>query len=317
MSARGGGAGRARGRAGGVGDGGCAGRWRRGSTTAPSRRGLARRSVEAYARDLAAFARTCAGRRVQRARDLGPGEVRAHLAALDAAGLGPRSRARALAAVRGFTRWLVAEGTLRDDPAADTAVRRPPGRLPRVLGVDQAAQLVTVSVPGGRRPARDRAFLELLYACGLRVSEAAGLRTAQIDLEAGWLRVVGKGGKERVVPIGQAARDAIVAYLGGERAAMLKGRTSPFLFVGPGGRPLSRQALWKLTKKRARAAGVDPAVSPHTLRHSFATHLLGGGADLRVVQTLLGHADVGTTQIYTHVAPERLRTVHRRHHPRA
>jgi integrase/recombinase XerD len=280
-------------------------------------RGLARRSIEAYAHDLAAFVRTCAGRRVRRARDLGPADVRAHLAALDAAGLGARSRARALAALRGFTRWLVMHGVLVDDPAGETAVRRAPAKLPRVLGVDQTARLVTVTVPGGRRPARDRALLELLYACGLRVSEAAGLRTAQLDLEAGYLRVIGKGDKERVVPIGQAARDAVVAYVVGERVAMLKGRTSPFLFVGPGGRPLSRQSLWKLTKKRARAAGVGTEVSPHTLRHSFATHLLGGGADLRVVQTLLGHADVGTTQIYTHVAPERLRTVHRRHHPRA
>jgi integrase/recombinase XerD len=164
---------------------------------------------------------------------------------------------------------------------------------------------------------RDRALLELLYGCGLRVSEITGLRLEQVDLQVGYLTVRGKGGKERVVPIGRAAREALEAYFAEARGRLAAGRNTPWVFVRAKGQAISRQTVWKLIKRRAAAAGLRQRVSPHTLRHSFATHLLHGGADLRVVQTLLGHADVGTTQIYTHVEPERLRAVHRRHHPRA
>jgi integrase/recombinase XerD len=177
--------------------------------------------------------------------------------------------------------------------------------------------LLAQPADGKRRGLRDRALLELLYACGLRVSEAVGLRGSQVDLAAGFVTVLGKGSKERVVPLGRPARAALEAYLQRERPRLLRGRPSPFVFLGPGGRPLTRQAVWKLVRRRALAAGLGRRVSPHTLRHTFATHLLAGGADLRVVQTLLGHVDIGTTQIYTHVAPARLRQVHRRHHPRA
>jgi integrase/recombinase XerD len=149
------------------------------------------------------------------------------------------------------------------------------------------------------------------------VSEVAALTTTQLRLDEGYLTVVGKGGKERVVPIGTAARETLVTYLADERPGLAGPRPSPFVFVRSGGKPLSRQTIWKLVGRRARGAGVGKRVTPHTLRHTFATHLLGGGADLRVVQALLGHADVGTTQIYTHVAPERLRAVHRKHHPRS
>jgi integrase/recombinase XerD len=280
-------------------------------------RGLARRSVEAYGRDLSAFVASLARRRVRRPQDIGADDVRAHLAVLADRGLAPRNQARALAAVRSYLRWIVRELRLREDPAAHVHIRRHQGGLPHALGKGEAARLVTATVPGGRRPQRDLALLELLYACGLRVSEAVGLKTHEANLEAGYVTVIGKGGKERVVPLGQHARDAIVQYLGGERPRLLRGKASLWLFVRAGGRPLSRQTVWKLVRTRARAAAVDAHVSPHTLRHTFATHLLGGGADLRVVQALLGHADIGTTQIYTHVAPERLRAVHRRHHPRA
>jgi len=156
-----------------------------------------------------------------------------------------------------------------------------------------------------------------MYATGLRVSEAAALTGAQLHLAEGYVMVVGKGGKERVVPLGRRAKAALATYLEQERPRLVGTRPSPFVFVRPGGRALSRQSIWKLVRRRARAAGVTTRVTPHTLRHTFATHLLGGGADLRVVQALLGHADIGTTQIYTHVAPERLRAVHRKHHPRA
>jgi len=156
-----------------------------------------------------------------------------------------------------------------------------------------------------------------MYATGLRVSEAAALTGAQLRIDDGFVTVMGKGGKERIVPLGRRAKEALAVYLATERPRLVGARPSPWVFVRAGGKPLSRQSIWKLVKRRARAAGVTQRVTPHTLRHTFATHLLGGGADLRVVQTLLGHADVGTTQIYTHVAPERLRTVHRKHHPRA
>jgi len=281
-----------------------------------SERGLARKTVEAYARDVAVFARGLLGRGVRTAGRIGPADVRAHLAALARDGLAPRSQARALAAVRGFLRFCVRERRLPDDPTARLVVRRPPARLPHALGGRDVEALLAAPRDAEPLGVRDRALLELLYACGLRVSELVGLRGEQVNLEAGFVRVVGKGGKERVVPLGRPARAAVDAWLAARRAAG-RGRPSPFVFAGPTGRPLTRQAVWKLVRKRALAAGLGKRVFPHMLRHTFATHLLTGGADLRVVQALLGHADVGTTQIYTHVTPTRLREVHRRHHPRA
>jgi integrase/recombinase XerD len=280
-------------------------------------RGLARKSVEAYARDLAGFTRLLLARRVRAPSRIGTADVRAHVARLVERGLSPRSQARALAAVRGFLRFLVLRGVLRDDPARTVRVRRPPARLPRALGTSEVGTLLAQPADQERRGLRDRALLELLYACGLRVSEAITLRGPQVDLAAGFVTVLGKGGKERVVPLGRPARAALEAYVTQARPRLLRGRPSPFVFLGPRGQPLTRQAVWKLVRRRALAAGLGRRVSPHTLRHTFATHLLSGGADLRIVQTLLGHADIGTTQIYTHVAPARLREVHRRHHPRA
>jgi integrase/recombinase XerD len=219
--------------------------------------------------------------------------------------------------VRGFLRFLVRRDVLRDDPGRDVRVRRPTARLPRALEGGEVTALLAQPDVARARGLRDRALLELLYACGLRVSEALALRGSQVNLAAGFVTVLGKGGKERVVPLGRPARAALEAYLTGERPRLLRGRTSPFVFLGPSGKPLTRQAIWKLVRQRARAAGLGRRVSPHMLRHTFATHLLGGGADLRILQTLLGHADIGTTQVYTHVTATRLREVHRRHHPRA
>ncbi|HXJ37483.1 MAG TPA: site-specific tyrosine recombinase XerD [Candidatus Eisenbacteria bacterium] len=280
-------------------------------------RGLARRSIEAYGRDLTAFARTAAARSGRRPGGVDAALVRAHLASLSARGLSPRSQARALAAIRGLVRYLAREGEGDAGAIRDLSVRRPPSRLPGALGAADVTRLVEETPVGGRRPLRDRAMLELMYATGLRVSEIAQLTGAQLRLEEGFVSVVGKGGKERVVPLGRRAREALAVYLAEERPRLTGRRPSAHVFVRPGGKPLSRQSIWKLVRRRARSAGVVARVSPHTLRHTFATHLLGGGADLRVVQALLGHVDIGTTQIYTHVAPERLRSVHRRHHPRA
>lgn len=280
-------------------------------------RGLARRSLEAYGRDLTTFAAALEGRGCRCVAAIDAAGVRAHLVALERRGLSALSRARALAAIRGFLRFLVREGELVDDPSADIRVRRPGARLPEVLDAASATRVVTAVRPEGRRPVRDRALLELVYACGLRASEAAGLRMSQVDLQGGMVVVSGKGGTERVVPLGRHARQALEEYFAGERQRLCRGRPSIWVFVRAGGKPLSRQTVWGLVKRHATAAGIGTRVSPHTLRHSFATHLLAGGADLRVVQALLGHANITTTQIYTHVAPARLRMVHRRHHPRA
>ena len=282
-----------------------------------SERGVARNTMESYARDLGAFAVFLAARRVRTVAGIGPADVRGHVARLAERGLSARSQARALAATRGFVRFLVRERRLADDPAAKLRLRRPPPRLPRALGKGEAATLVMSPGEEERTGLRDRALLELLYACGLRVSELAALRGERLNLQAGFVTVAGKGGKERVVPVGGAARKALEAYLGTARGRQLRGRVSPFVFVGRGGRALTRQAIWKIVRRRALAAGLGARVFPHMLRHTFATHLLTGGADLRVVQALLGHAEVATTQIYTHVTPVRLREVHRRHHPRA
>ncbi len=280
-------------------------------------RGLARRSVEAYAHDLAAFAETLAARRIARPERIDAETIRAHVARLASRGLSSRSQARALAAIRGYLRHLVREERHDGADVRSVKVRRPPSRLPGALGEGDVTRLVEETPPSARRPLRDRALLELMYATGLRVSEVAQLTGAQLRLDEGFVTVVGKGGKERVVPLGRQAKEALAAYVAGERPGLVGGRTSPWIFVRAGGKPLSRQSIWKLVRRRARAAGVATRVSPHTLRHTFATHLLGGGADLRVVQTLLGHADIATTQIYTHVAPARLRAVHRKHHPRS
>ena len=280
-------------------------------------RGLAPATVASYGRDLARFASTLEHRRVPALRGLSATHVRAHLQGLDRDGVGARRRARAMSAIRGLCRFAVREGILPTDPTQDLQVRWGGTPLPKALGTREAAELVTHEPPGSRRAARDRAMLELLYACGLRVSEVTQLRLEQLDLEAGFLTVVGKGGKERVVPLGQHALAALRTYLDEARPRLAGSRRTARVFLRPGGHGLSRQSVWKMVKKRARAAGVSKGVSPHVLRHSFATHLLAGGADLRVVQALLGHTDVSTTQVYTHVEPQRLRRIHRRHHPRA
>jgi site-specific recombinase XerD len=282
-----------------------------------SERGLARRSIEAYGRDLVAFATTLATRKVRRPEAIGGELVRAHLATLARRGLAPRSQARALAAIRGYLRFLARIGRNDGEDVRTVRVRRPPSRLPGALGANDVTRLVEDTPPAARRPLRDRALLEVMYATGLRVSEVAGLTGSQVRADEGFVTVLGKGGKERVVPLGRRAKEALATYLETERPRLVGARPSPYVFVRPGGKPLSRQSIWKLVRRRARAAGLATRVTPHTLRHTFATHLLGGGADLRVVQALLGHADIGTTQIYTHVAPERLRAVHRKHHPRA
>ena len=189
--------------------------------------------------------------------------------------------------------------------------------LPGILSQSEIRKLLAAPDPERPTGVRDAAMLELLYAAGLRVSELISVKVLALNMDAGFVRVFGKGGKERVVPIGRAALNAIDTYQKTARPTLLKGTASDFLFVARAGRPLSRQGFWKLLKKYALRAGIRQTVSPHTLRHSFASHLLQGGADLRIVQTLLGHADIATTQIYTHISTEHLKAIHQKYHPRA
>jgi integrase/recombinase XerD len=220
-----------------------------------------------------------------------------------------------LACLRGFFAFLVREGILRETPARDIRFPRIGQRLPRSLGREEIGQLLG---DAGDKPLveRDLAMIELVYATGLRVSELVGLKVSQVNLEAGYLTVVGKGSKERAVPIGSFARDRLLAYLQEPRTRILKGKLSPYLFVNKAGRKLTRQGFALRLQLLARRVGIESKVSPHVLRHAFATHLLERGADLRAVQMMLGHADIATTQIYTHVAREHLRSVHKKFHPR-
>jgi integrase/recombinase XerD len=280
-------------------------------------KGLAANTVEAYGHDLRRYLDhlASAGRTdwaaVQR-RD-----VQNHLAALVAAGLSPRSQARALSAIRTFHKLLAAERLTPADPADEIDSPRRERKLPQLLS--PAECLAVLAAPDPRRPAgrRDRAMLELLYATGLRVSELVGLTLNDLDLESRVLKARGKGNKERLVPVGAPAAEAVKAYLAGARQALLKGRRSPDLFVTSRGGRMTRHGFARLLDRHCRAAGIRRRVSPHKLRHAFATHLLAGGADLRAVQAMLGHADVATTQIYTHVDTTQARALYDRFHPRA
>ena len=280
-------------------------------------KGLAENSVEGYGRDVRAYLDALGKMGITSWEQVGRTEVRAHLAGLVRAGLSPRSQARALSAIRGLHKLLVGERLAPGDPTDEVDAPRTARTLPGLLGREEVERLLQAPdprTPGGRR---DRAMLELLYATGLRVSELVGLQLNDVDLEARVLVARGKGNKERLVPVGAPAVEAVKAYLATARERLLKGRRSKDLFVTPRGRRLTRQGFAKLLRRHGRVAGIRRAISPHKLRHSFATHLLEGGADLRAVQAMLGHADVTTTQIYTHVDRSHVKRLHARFHPRA
>jgi len=234
-----------------------------------------------------------------------------------AGGAAPRSVARYVAAVRGFYRFLVLDRRMDHSPADDLRAPRAWPGLPTYLSAEEVDRLLSAPDTSTPRGLRDRALIELLYATGLRVSELVRLKLADVTLDQGFLTCIGKGSKERMVPIGDSAIAWVRRWLAEGRGALLNGRTSPWLFVsGPRGTPLTRVGFWKLLKRHGRAVGVGHALSPHVVRHSFATHLLDRGADLRAIQMMLGHADLSSTQIYTHVLEARLRTVYDRYHPR-
>jgi integrase/recombinase XerD len=239
-----------------------------------------------------------------------------HMISLRKAGLSARSRARHLVSIRGFYRFLVQEQQLKYDPARLVDLPKTSLKLPDVLSVDEVSRLLEspdVDKPLG---SRDSAMLELLYAAGLRVSELVNLKLQDINLEAGFVRVLGKGSKERVVPIGLQAQKRVASYLDKSRSILLKNKPSAYLFVARAAKPITRQGFWKLLRRYAAQAHLNKKVTPHSLRHSFASHLLEGGADLRAVQVMLGHVDISTTQIYTHVARQQLKLLHKRYHPR-
>jgi integrase/recombinase XerD len=282
-------------------------------------RGLAPRTLEAYARDLGRFLAYLEGRGVTRVAGLRREHLTGFLASLERAGLGPRSRARALVAVRRCLRHLGAAGAAGGDPTEGVATPRQPRTLPRLLRSDEVVALIEAVDPGTPLGLRDRAMLEVLYGGGLRVSELVGLPLGGLDRRAGLLRVLGKGRKERLVPLGEPALDALDAYLAEGRPALAKAGagTDDAVFLSRRGRAMTRQNFFSRLRDIAVRAGIDSRrVSPHVLRHAFATDLLEGGADLRAVQSMLAHADLSTTQIYTHVSRGRLRETVERHHPR-
>ncbi len=289
-------------------------------------RGLSQNTLAAYRQDLTGFALWLSNKELDKKRSAkkdGNGllsaqreNLLAYLASRVESGSKPRSTARLLSSLRRFYQHALREGWVQVDPSDRIDAPKVGRSLPKALTEDEIESLINAPDESTALGLRDRAMLELLYATGLRVSELIGLRMLQVNLRQGVVRTLGKGNKERLVPMGETAAHWVENYLQDGRPDLLKGRESEHLFLTQRGAPMSRQAFWYVIKRHAQSAGIHKALSPHTLRHSFATHLLNHGADLRVVQMLLGHSDLSTTQIYTHVARERLKSLHSEHHPR-
>ena len=279
-------------------------------------KGLSRTTIDSYSRDLNRYIDFLQRRQVTSIHDADTSHLLRYLISLRNEGLSARSRARHLVTIRGFYKFLNQERILDVDPSRLIDLPKAGLKLPDVLSTADVRKLLDAPDPEDPVGARNAAMLELLYAAGLRVTELIQIKLPDIHLDAGFVRVLGKGSKERVVPIGTMAIRKIDHYLAGGRPRLLKGGASPYLFIGRGTKPMTRQGFWKLLKKYASLAGISKNVTPHTLRHSFASHLLEGGADLRAVQAMLGHADISTTQIYTHVARDRIRSAHEKYHPR-
>lgn len=277
-------------------------------------KGLAPNTLAAYDRDLKKYFHTMQGKDPD---GISPSDVRAFLTGLSGSGIAAPSIARNLTAVRGFHKFLQIDGLAQSDPTVNLETPRGWKRLPKTLSMVEVDALLAQPDPVTLLGLRDKAMLELLYATGIRVSELVGLRLQDVNLERGFLVVMGKGSKERAVPLGEAAADAVTSYLERARRLLLKSADSEFLFISSRRRGITRQMFWERIKLHARTAGITSSISPHTLRHCFATHLLDNGADLRAVQAMLGHADISTTQIYTHVSRERLKQIHEKHHPRS
>ncbi|MBW2038648.1 MAG: site-specific tyrosine recombinase XerD [Deltaproteobacteria bacterium] len=280
-------------------------------------KGLARNTLEAYSRDLIAYLDFLEQEGISSLSETTKLTVMAFVLSLRKRGLSLRSITRALVALRGLYRYLSQEGYLEVNPLEDMELPRVSPTLPHVLSVQEVERLLAQPDAGTPRGIRDGAMLELLYATGMRVSELVDLPIGGLNRDVGFVTVRGKGSRERIVPIGEVAMEKVGIYLERVRPVILKGRESPYLFLNNRGGKLSRQGFWKILKNYALRAGITKRITPHTLRHSFATHLLERGADLRFVQAMLGHVDISTTQIYTHVNQEYLKRLHRQFHPRA
>lgn len=284
-------------------------------------KGLAAHSIESYKRDILRFLRFLYAQEIEELDKVVASVVLDYLMLLTEEGLSGRSQARALVSIRGFFKFLVAEDVVMRNPCASIEMPRQGRKLPDFLTIDEVERLLAQPLIHNEHPTpnelRDSAMLETLYATGVRVSELCQLRLSDLNLDVGYVVVFGKGSKERVVPLGQMAVEKIKNYLSDARSEILKDAHSEMIFITNRGGPLTRQAFWKNIRKYARACGIERPISPHKIRHSFATHLLEGGADLRAVQSLLGHADISTTQIYTHINRARLKEVYDKCHPRA
>jgi len=280
-------------------------------------RGLSLNTLDAYSRDLNRYLDYLLKQDIHDISKTTNFEVISYLAEEKNRGQSARSMARNISALRTFYRFLLRENVLHVDPLSNFQNPKIGIKLPDVLSLEEVDRLLTMPAAETLKGKRDQALLEVLYATGLRVSELITLSLNDLNLEVGYIRVFGKGSKERIVPIGASAQRKARLYLETARSEILKGRKSPYLFVGNSGKNITRQAFWKMIKKYARRAGIEKEISPHILRHSFATHLLERGADLRSVQSMLGHVNISTTQIYTHVTRERLKEIHSKFHPRA
>lgn len=279
-------------------------------------KGLSKKTIESYSSDLTRYLEFLKQKGINNITDADTPLILKHLIALRESGLGSKSCARHLISLRGFYRFLAQEKILKFDPAKLIDLPKSGLKLPDVLSVSEVNLLL--NIPNTKNPLgkRNAAMLELLYAAGLRVSELVNLKFLDVNLEACFVRVLGKGSKERIVPFGIHAKNKIDDYIINARPLLLKDRISQYLFVARAGQPMTRQGFWKLLKQYTKQAGITKKITPHSLRHSFASHLLEGGADLRTVQVMLGHVDISSTQIYTHVARDHLRQIHAKYHPR-
>jgi integrase/recombinase XerD len=279
-------------------------------------KGLSANTLEAYGRDLSRYIGFLLKSETVQPDQVDSAVVLAFLSSLKKAGLSSRSRARTLVALRTFHRFLLAEGYATANPTSQIQAPRTLSSLPKTLSPEEVERLLAVPSGDSSLDQRDRAMFDLLYATGLRVSELVGLKVSDLQLDVGYLTAFGKGSKQRIVPMGESALNELRNYLAQGRPLLDKGRGSSILFLNRSGNGLTRQGFWKIIKRRALQGGISKNITPHTLRHSFATHLLDNGADLRAVQTMLGHVDISTTQIYTHVTRERLKRLHAQIHPR-
>ncbi|WP_449240745.1 site-specific tyrosine recombinase XerD [Desulfoscipio gibsoniae] len=280
-------------------------------------RGLAQNTITSYALDLKQFKSFCMRRQVMAAGQIDRVLVLNYLLELKKSGRLPATVSRHMAALRVFCRFLVDEQVLGIDPMANLESPGLQKKLPGVLAQEEVEKLLAQPRVGNPAGLRDKAMLELMYATGMRVSELLALDLEQVNYERGFVRCLGKGAKERIIPVGTVARNFLTEYLRRGRAKITANKGENALFLNMRGKRLTRQGFWKIIKKYALAAGIDKTITPHTLRHSFATHLLENGADLRALQEMLGHADIATTQIYTHLTDTRLRDIYNKHHPRA